>query len=84
MTVDVTLRIPESALSVFRSSADEFAQEMRIAAAVKWYETGRLSQSKAAELTELSRSEFLDALHRYGVAAFQVTPEDLTREVENA
>ncbi|HOE12046.1 MAG TPA: UPF0175 family protein [bacterium] len=83
MSIRLTLEIPESAFSLFREDSARFAREMRIAAAVKWYEMGRLSQSKAAELTEMSREEFLDTLHRFQVSPFQLAPEELGRELEH-
>lgn len=52
-----------------------------IAAAVKWYEVGMLSQSKAAEIAGVSRQQFLEALHRYNVSPFQVTPEELAQKL---
>ena len=51
---------------------------------VKWYEMGKLSQSKAAELTGLSRQEFLDALYRFNVSPYQVTPDELREEMTDA
>jgi len=54
---------------------------MRLAAAVKWYEMGQVSQSKAAELAGVSRAEFLDALTRFDVSPFQVTLEELNKTV---
>lgn len=83
MSVRLILDVPESAFSLFHDDAAEFAREMRIAAAVKWYETGKLSQSKAAELTEMSREEFLDTLHRYQVSPFQMTPGELAEELKH-
>ena len=56
--------------------------EMRLAAAVKWYEIGSLSQSKAAELAGVSRQEFLASLARFNVSPFQVTPQELAQEWE--
>ena len=42
---------------------------------------GRVSQSKAAEVAGVSRTEFFDALGRYGVSPFQYTAEEIIREV---
>ncbi len=67
----VRVELPREALSALRLDPDAFIQEMRVAAAVKWYELQRLSQAKAAQVAGLSRSEFLDALGRYGVTPFQ-------------
>ena len=44
---------------------------MRIAAAIKWYELGEISQGKAAEIAGLTRSEFINALSRYRVDFIQ-------------
>jgi predicted HTH domain antitoxin len=52
---------------------------MRIAAAVKWYETGQLSQGKAAEVAGLTRTKFIDALSQFGVTPFQSTAEELMK-----
>jgi len=49
---------------------------MRIAAAVKRYELGRLSQGKAAEVAGFSRAAFIDALSRFRVSPIQVTLKD--------
>jgi predicted HTH domain antitoxin len=81
MAVQVTIEVPEEALSIVRSSPESFAREFRLAAAIKWYEVGRISQSKAAELAGISRREFLDALSRFEVSPFQVTPEELADEL---
>ena len=78
--VQLTLELPNGVFSALRRDPDEFLSEMRLAAAVKWYETQRISQSKAAEIAGLSRAEFLDALDRFGVSPFQLTPEELIQE----
>lgn len=77
MSRQVVLELPESAFSAFRTEPAEFAQEMRLAAAVKWYEIGRLSQSKAAEIAGLSRHAFIHELTRFGVSPIQETVEEL-------
>lgn len=48
-------------------------RELRIAAVVNWYEMGIVNQGRAAEVSGLSHSEFIDVLGRYIVAPFQDT-----------
>ncbi len=81
---NITLSFPETTFSALRKTPDEFAQEMRIAAAVKWYELEQVSQGKAAEIAGLTRAEFIQALSRYKVSPFQYTEADLSRELSNA
>ncbi len=56
---------------------------MRIAAAVKWYELGDISQAKAAEIAGLTRAEFINALSRYQVDFMQSTAQELAQELTN-
>lgn len=79
--IEVQLSLPESVFTVTRSTPDEFIQELRLAAAVKWYEVGTLSQSKAAEIAGVSRQAFLEALIRFKVSPFQTTPDELAKEL---
>lgn len=81
MTVQIQIELPESVFSALRSNPDRFVQEMRLAAAVKWYESEMISQAKAAEIAGVSRQEFLKALVRFNVSPFQVTPEELAEEL---
>ena len=80
----ITVNLPDTAFSALRKTPDDFAQEMRIAAAVKWYELEQISQGKAAEIAGLSRAEFIQALSRYRVSVFQYTEADLARELSHA
>ncbi|RJP35069.1 MAG: UPF0175 family protein [Candidatus Omnitrophota bacterium] len=83
-TKQITIDVPEDAFSAFRMEPKEFAEEMRLAAIVKWFEMGKISQSKASELSGLSRYEFLNVLYRFQVSPFQTTLEELEKEVGNA
>jgi predicted HTH domain antitoxin len=67
--------------SALRKSPDEFATEMRIAAAVHWYSQGMVSQGKAAEIAGLDRTRFLDELFRRKVPAIQTTLDELREEL---
>ena len=73
--------MPETVFSALRQTPEAFVREMRLASAIKWYEMGRLSQGKAAEIAGISRQEFLQSLARYDVSPFQVTPEELADEL---
>ncbi len=77
----VSIELPESAFAALRKAPADFVKEMRIAAAVKWYELGELSQGKAAEVAGLTRAEFITALARFKVSAWQYTAEELQAEL---
>lgn len=79
----VLIELPDNIFSALRKPPNEFVKEMRIAAAVKWYELGQISQEKAAEIADCSRSEFIDALSRYRVDFMQYTSDELEEEMSN-
>ena len=76
-TRQITIDIPEKILLAEKTDEVSFARELRILAAVKLYELGRLSSGRAAELAGMSRVEFLLALGRYKVFPFQAELNDL-------
>ena len=84
MPKTVEIELPDDAFAALRRSPDEVAQEMRLAAAIKWYEVGELSQGKAAELAGISREAFIDALGRFGVSAIQTRPDELKEDLRAA
>jgi predicted HTH domain antitoxin len=78
--VRVTMEFPESTLATVRQDPAGFARELRLAAAVKWYEMRQASQERAAEIAGLSRADFLSALARFGVSPFQCSAEEVLEE----
>lgn len=78
----VEVQLPESVFSALRKAPNDFVQEMRIAAAVKWYELGEVSQGKATEIAGLTRADFIKALNRYQVSVFQYTESELSEELD--
>ena len=79
----LTIEIPDDVLFALRKDESGFVKELRLAAAVKWYELGLISQDKAAEIADLSRAKFISELSRFKVSPFQVTPADVREELKD-
>ena len=77
----IVLDFAPGALSALRKSPADFAAEVKIAAVVQWYAEGRISQSKACEILNVSREVFLQELHRRQVPACQVTIDEVREEL---
>ncbi len=48
MNIEIKLELPPAIFSALRTDPSDFVKQMRLAAAAKWYEIGRISQSKAS------------------------------------
>ena len=80
----VRIEIPEETLISLKTDVESFAHDLKLLAAVKLFELGKLSSGRAAQLAGMTRVEFLLALRRYRVSPFQTTPEELSQDVLNA
>jgi len=83
MKFKVMMEFNENVLPALQKSPQEFASEIRLLAAAKWYELRLVSQEKAAEIADMNRLDFLLAISRLGISPFQYTAEDVLKEVEN-
>jgi predicted HTH domain antitoxin len=81
--VQITIEVNEGVLATRHSSPERFAKDLRLAAAVKWYENGEVSQGRAAEIAGISRAEFISALSQFGVSPFQYDADEILEEVNN-
>ncbi len=84
MNSQIVLSIPEESLLALRVTPDQLGEELRLAAAIKLYELGRLSSGAAAQLAGVPRPMFLTKLGEYGVPTFRLTEEELREDVEHA
>ena len=80
----ITVDLPETVFSALHMVPDDFVKEMRIAAAIKWYEQTRISQDKAAEVAGLTRAAFINELSKSKVSPFQMTQESIKEDLLNA
>lgn len=68
----VTINFPNEDFSARRLSPEEFVRDMRLAAAIYWYQKGEISQEKAAQIAGVNRRDFLAALAREHIDVFAV------------
>ncbi len=59
----------------------EFEQQVRLMAAIKMFELGKLSSGHAAELADLTRTQFFEMCAIYGVPVVNYPPDELDGEL---
>jgi predicted HTH domain antitoxin len=56
-------------------------QHLRLMAALKMFELGKISSGKAAELAGMSRIEFFEVCGRYQVSIFNYSSDEIEAEL---
>ncbi len=80
----IVMDIADDSLLALRMKPHEIAAELRLVAAIKLYELGKLSSGAAAQLAGIPRAVFLLRLADYGVDTFRLTEEELRQETSLA
>jgi len=80
----VAFEVPEETLVALKLDAASAANELRLVAAVKLFELGRLSSGAAAALAGMPRVTFLAKLGELGATALKQTEAELLEDVGRA
>ena len=78
---NITIELPEEVFSARRCTPNDFMTQMRLAAAIYWYQKREISQEKAAQIAGLNRRDFLAALAKEEIDVFQVDLAELKEEL---
>ena len=84
MANSLTINYGDDVLLALGLTPEEFHEEAKLLIAVKLCELGRLSTGAAAELAGLPKPLFLTKLADYGVDTFDLSPEELQRDLASA
>lgn len=80
----ITLEIPDEILISLKESPEEFSNNILNLAAIKLYQMGKLSSGRAAQLAGIPRISFLQNLYKYKVPIFDLSADELKKDIDNA
>jgi len=72
----IQIEVPDEVLQSLQETPETISRELLLLAAIKLYELGKLPFERAAQLSGVSYSEFLDLLAQYGVSPFDISSEE--------
>jgi len=70
MRESVTFEISADLLAALKLGAEDLGRNMRLIAAISYFQDKKLSLGKAAQLAGMNRLDFIDALTERGIVAF--------------
>ena len=78
---NLNLNLPDKVSAALHCHPDDLDRELLLAAAVHWYQQGRISQEWAARIAGMDRTDCLLALAKMGKESFIVDFDDLDNEL---
>ena len=80
---NVRVSVPEGFEETVSTTTGELEDQVRLMAALKMFELGKLSSGHAAQLAGRTRAEFFEACGRYRVSIFNYPSEDAADELRH-
>ncbi len=82
-TEELKIKYPAGFEHAVHMTKDEMEQHIRLMAALKMFELGKISSGKAAEFAGMSRVQFFDACSKYRISIFNYPSEELEDEIKH-
>ena len=79
---ELTITYPSGFEHAIHMTKNEMEHHIRLMAALKMFELGKISSGKAAELAGMSRVDFLDTCGTYRVSVFNYPPDEVEEELK--
>ncbi len=81
---EIVIEVPERSLAALKLGSSDAGEELRMMAAMKLFELGRLSSGAAAELAGIPKPLFLSKLSNYKIPAISLSRQELAEDLANA
>lgn len=81
-TETITLEVSQDLLAALKMGVQDLGQNLRLLAAIAFYQEKKLSLGKAAELANLNRLEFMDELSARKITIFDYDESALLTDLE--
>ena len=78
----ISFEVPQDLLASLKVGAKTLGQQIRLLAAVAYFQEKKLSLGKAAQLAGVNRLAFMDILAEQGLVIFDYDETELTVELE--
>jgi len=80
---ELILKYPPGFENAVHLTKEELEAHVKLMAALKMFELGKISSGKAAEFAGLSRTEFYEACSRYKVSISNYSEDEVKSEIKN-
>jgi predicted HTH domain antitoxin len=82
-TEELKIKYPSGFEHAVHMTKEEIEHHIRLMAALKMFELGKISSGKASELAGMSRAEFFETCGRYRVNIFNYPDEGVEKEIRS-